>query len=154
MLRDLELRLCLVEPVQNSSLEGVQALADNRRRRLLLPKVPGEALTVLLSLVDQSLVQCWVLCGVDTVILVVLSAGAQKISVGRHVQHLQAFQCCAPMKLPRWRDPISKLNLTFFDIVGCDKILGCSGKYPWLGPSCWSRSNCARISAKYPAVDP
>ena len=95
MLRDLELRLCLVEPVQNSSLEGVQALADNRRRRLLLPKVPGEALTVLLSLVDQSLVQCWVLCGVDTVILVVLSAGAQKMySVSRHVQAASFSMLC------------------------------------------------------------
>ena len=46
---------------------SVQAIADNRRRLLLLQKGPGETLHLLHSLVDQSKIQWLVLCAVDTV---------------------------------------------------------------------------------------
>ena len=49
-----------MEPVQNISLEGVQALVDNRRH--LRIAVPGETLTVLPYREDQSIIQCLVLC--------------------------------------------------------------------------------------------
>ena len=60
----MELRnwLCLVEPVQIISLEGVQALAGNRRRQSLFQEVPGQTLPVFPSLVDESMTQCLVLC--------------------------------------------------------------------------------------------
>ena len=72
--------------------KGVQAQAGNRRRLSLLQKVLGETFPALPSLLDQSMIQCLVLCIVDTVVLVVLSAGEQNVlPVGRHVLHLQAF---------------------------------------------------------------
>ena len=52
--------LCLVESVPNSSLEG------NRRSLSLLQKMLGEILPVLSSLVDQSMIQCWVHSGSPT----------------------------------------------------------------------------------------
>ena len=61
----------------------------------------GETLTALPFLVDQSIIQCMVLCVVDTTILVVVvSAGAQNMHyLGCHVLQLQAFKCCAPSTL-------------------------------------------------------
>ena len=76
----------MVGPVQSIPLEGVQALAGNRRRVLLLRKVLGETLPVLPSLADQIMIQCLVLCVVDTAIVVVLSAGEQ------NMHGLQFFQ--------------------------------------------------------------
>ena len=85
--------LCLVEPVQNISLQGVvQALASNLCHLSLIQKVLWETLSALPSTVDQNMIQWLVLCVVDTAILVVLSAGKQNMqSVGRHVLHPQAF---------------------------------------------------------------
>ena len=58
---------------------GEQALAGNRRRLSLLQKVLGETLAVLSSLIDQSMIQCLVLCVFDTAILLVLSAREQNM---------------------------------------------------------------------------
>ena len=52
------------------TLEDVQGLAGGRRLSLL-QKLQGETLPVLPSLVEQSMIQCLVLCVVDTVIPVV-----------------------------------------------------------------------------------
>ena len=55
----------------------------------VLPKVLAETLPALPCLVDQ---RCWMVCVVYTAILVVMSAGEQKMhSVARHVLHQQAF---------------------------------------------------------------
>ena len=74
----------MVEPVQNISDEGGLARLSHRE------KVLGETLPALPFLVDQSMIQCLVLCVVETAILVVLSTGEQNMHyVGRHVLHLQ-----------------------------------------------------------------
>ena len=102
LLGDSTLRnwLCLVVPIQNVSLEGRQALAGSRCHLSLPQKVLGETLPLVPFLVDQSIIQCLVLFVVDTALLVVLSAGEQNMhSVGTHVLHLEAFQCCAPSHL-------------------------------------------------------
>ena len=55
-----------------------------------LHKVLGETRPALPCLVDQSMIQCLVLCGVDTAILAVLSAGEKNMhSACRHVLHLR-----------------------------------------------------------------
>ena len=83
---------CVWQPVQNISLEGVQALVGSRCHLSLLQKVLGETLPALPSLLDESMIPCLVLCVVDTAILVLLSAGERNMhSVGRYVLHLQAF---------------------------------------------------------------
>ena len=55
----------------------MHGLAGNRRRLLLLQNELGETLASLLSLLDQRMIQCLLLCVVEPAILVVLSAGAR-----------------------------------------------------------------------------
>ena len=56
---------------------------------LLLQNMLGETLPALPHLVDRGMIQCLVLCVVDTAILVVPSDGEQNMPVvGRHVLHL------------------------------------------------------------------
>ena len=91
----------LVRTKPEYSLEGVQAHADNRRRLLLIQKVLGETLPALPSLVDQSMIECLVLCVVDTAIHVVLSAGEQNMhSVGRHVLHVFTLEHAIRGRIP------------------------------------------------------
>ena len=57
----------------------MHGLAGNRRRLLLLQNELGETLASLLSLLDQRMIQCLLLCVVEPAILVVLSAGARNM---------------------------------------------------------------------------
>ena len=123
---------CDWKPVQNIPLIVVQSLAGNGWHLLLHHKVLGE------TQVDQSMIQCLVLCVADNAIHVVLRAGERNLhSVGKHVLHLHPvnYIVCDPA--------VSFCDCTNEAFAGSTlwgattrMLFDASGEYPSLEPGC------------------